>query len=413
MALLCQGVLLLTGTVLMVVLTANVVARYVLATGGFDWAEEVPQQVFPWFIMAGVALAVQHGGHVAVEWLLGKLGREGKRLVLLAGHALVVAGLRRAVLAGAGGGRHRRHRAQPRPRPAGELRLLGDRRRLRAARPRHRDHRGPPRAASAPRPCRSRAPRRCRHEPRPDRRLRRADGRGDPGGARPGHRLRRRAALGRAAAAAAGGAADVRADPVLPDAGAALLHPGRHPDHGGQAGRGAAALLRRDHAAAARRRALHHRGRLGGVRRRLRQRGGQRQRARLGADPLAEAPGLPGGAVRGEQRDLGGDRHPDPALDPDDPLRRGQRRLASATCSWPACCPASSWPAGFVGVCWWQGRRLGMAADTAAARPAPPRPARRAGAAGAGPAGADPGRAPLRLRHADRDRGDGGALRAR
>ena len=89
-ALLCQGVLLLAGTVLMVVLTANVVARYVLATGGFDWAEEVPQQVFPWFIMAGVALAVQHGGHVAVEWLLGKLGREGKRLVLLAGHALVV-----------------------------------------------------------------------------------------------------------------------------------------------------------------------------------------------------------------------------------------------------------------------------------------------------------------------------------
>jgi TRAP-type C4-dicarboxylate transport system permease small subunit len=89
-ALLCQGVLLLAGTVLMVVLTANVVARYVLATGGFDWAEEVPQQVFPWFIMAGVTLAVQHGGHVAVEWLLGKLGREGKRIVLLAGHALVV-----------------------------------------------------------------------------------------------------------------------------------------------------------------------------------------------------------------------------------------------------------------------------------------------------------------------------------
>jgi TRAP-type C4-dicarboxylate transport system permease small subunit len=89
-ALLCQGVLLLTGTALMAVLTANVVARYVLATGGFDWAEEVPQQVFPWFIMAGVALAVQHGGHVAVEWLLGKLGREGKRIVLLAGHALVV-----------------------------------------------------------------------------------------------------------------------------------------------------------------------------------------------------------------------------------------------------------------------------------------------------------------------------------
>jgi TRAP-type C4-dicarboxylate transport system permease small subunit len=89
-ALLCQTVLLLTGTALMVVLTANVIARYVLAAGGFDWAEEVPQQLFPWFIMAGVGLAVQHGGHIAVEWLLGRLGREGKRILLLAGHALVL-----------------------------------------------------------------------------------------------------------------------------------------------------------------------------------------------------------------------------------------------------------------------------------------------------------------------------------
>src|SRR4051794_16267432 len=90
LALLCRGVLLLTGIALMGVMSANVVARYVLATGGFDWAEEVPQQLFPWFIMAGVALAVQHGGHIAVEWLLGKLGREGKRVVLVAGHALVI-----------------------------------------------------------------------------------------------------------------------------------------------------------------------------------------------------------------------------------------------------------------------------------------------------------------------------------
>jgi TRAP-type C4-dicarboxylate transport system permease small subunit len=89
-AVICQGVLLVTGVVLMGVLTANVLARYVLAAGGFDWAEEVPEQVFPWFIMAGVALAVQHGGHVAVEWLLGKLGRGGNRIVLLAGQVLVI-----------------------------------------------------------------------------------------------------------------------------------------------------------------------------------------------------------------------------------------------------------------------------------------------------------------------------------
>ena len=40
-------------------------------------------------LLAGVVLAVQRGGHIAVEWLMGKLGRGGKRSVLLAGHALV------------------------------------------------------------------------------------------------------------------------------------------------------------------------------------------------------------------------------------------------------------------------------------------------------------------------------------
>jgi TRAP-type C4-dicarboxylate transport system permease small subunit len=88
-ALLCKTVLLAAGTGLMVVLGANVVARYILATGGFDWAEEVPEQIFPWFIMAGVALAVPRGGHVAVEWLLGRLGRGGQRAVLLGGYVLV------------------------------------------------------------------------------------------------------------------------------------------------------------------------------------------------------------------------------------------------------------------------------------------------------------------------------------
>ena len=87
----CQAVLLITGTILMGALTANVLARYVLATGGFDWAEEIPEQMFPWFIMAGVALAVQHLGHVAVEWLLGMVNSATARIVLLGGHALVIA----------------------------------------------------------------------------------------------------------------------------------------------------------------------------------------------------------------------------------------------------------------------------------------------------------------------------------
>ena len=116
------------------------------------------------------------------------------------------------------------------------------------------------------------------------------------------------------------------ADPVLPNAGAALLHAGRRVDDGRQPRPGAARLRLRRHEALIRRRALDHRRRLGGLRRRLGQRGRQRLGPRLGPDPLAEEPRLPGGPLRGQQRDLGGDRHPDPALDPDDPLRAGKRQ---------------------------------------------------------------------------------------
>lgn len=86
----CEIILLITGTVLMVALSANVIARYILATGGFDWSEEIPEQLFPWFIMAGVALAVQRLGHVAVEWLYDVLRPSRLRLVLLVGHVLVI-----------------------------------------------------------------------------------------------------------------------------------------------------------------------------------------------------------------------------------------------------------------------------------------------------------------------------------
>ena len=121
-------------------------------------------------------------------------------------------------------------------------------------------------------------------------------------------------------------AADVRPDPVLPDAGAALLHARRQPHDGREARQGAAGLCDRIDGPLPRRPVVDDRGGLGRVRRRLRQRRRQRQRARLDPDPVAAQAGLSGGALCGQQRDLGGDRHPDPAVDPDDPLRPGQRR---------------------------------------------------------------------------------------
>ena len=87
----CRAMILLTGFALLAILTANVVARYVLASGGFRFAQELPERLFPWFIMAGVALAVQKGGHMAVEAALTRLSRNGARVLLLVGFAIIIA----------------------------------------------------------------------------------------------------------------------------------------------------------------------------------------------------------------------------------------------------------------------------------------------------------------------------------
>ena len=86
----CEAVVLLVGSALLALLTANVLARYALDSGGFRFAQELPERLFPVFIMAGVALAVQKGGHMAVETVLAMLNRQGARILLLVGHAIVI-----------------------------------------------------------------------------------------------------------------------------------------------------------------------------------------------------------------------------------------------------------------------------------------------------------------------------------
>lgn len=87
----CRFVVLATGIALTVIMTASVAARYVSEKGGIDAAQELPERLFPWFIVAGVALAAQAGGHMSVEWLLGKFGTNGRRWLLLFGNAVVIA----------------------------------------------------------------------------------------------------------------------------------------------------------------------------------------------------------------------------------------------------------------------------------------------------------------------------------
>jgi TRAP-type C4-dicarboxylate transport system permease small subunit len=85
----CRFVVLVTGITLTAILTGNVVARYVLASGGIDAAAEIPERLFPWFIVAGIALAAQAGGHMSVDWVLDRLGPRGRRWLLLFANTIV------------------------------------------------------------------------------------------------------------------------------------------------------------------------------------------------------------------------------------------------------------------------------------------------------------------------------------
>jgi TRAP-type C4-dicarboxylate transport system permease small subunit len=90
-AALCRAVLWLSTAAIFLILVANTVLRY--ATGGsLQWANEVPEMLFPWLVTAGVVLAAQHGAHITTSFLMDALPA-GLRRVVGSVSWLVVAGL--------------------------------------------------------------------------------------------------------------------------------------------------------------------------------------------------------------------------------------------------------------------------------------------------------------------------------
>lgn len=87
--LVCRGVVATTGVALLAAITIGVISRYVVTIGGVDWAEELPKQVFAWFIMAGVVLAVHGGNHIAVDVALNTMPERGRRVIVAATNILV------------------------------------------------------------------------------------------------------------------------------------------------------------------------------------------------------------------------------------------------------------------------------------------------------------------------------------
>lgn len=78
--LLCRSVLWLSTSVIFGILVANTVLRY--ATGSsLQWANEVPELLFPWLVMSGVVLAAAHGAHITTSFLMDAVPAHVRRIV--------------------------------------------------------------------------------------------------------------------------------------------------------------------------------------------------------------------------------------------------------------------------------------------------------------------------------------------
>lgn len=88
---LCRVLLWISTVVIFVILVANTVLRY--ATGSsLQWANEVPELLFPWLVMSGVVLAAAHGAHITTSFLMDTVPPKLRRWATI-GTWLIVAAL--------------------------------------------------------------------------------------------------------------------------------------------------------------------------------------------------------------------------------------------------------------------------------------------------------------------------------
>jgi TRAP-type transport system small permease protein len=84
----CKALLWASTSVIFLILVANTILRY--ATGSsLQWANEVPELLFPWLVMAGVVLASIHGAHITTTFMMDKLTGLSRKLVSVSGWVMV------------------------------------------------------------------------------------------------------------------------------------------------------------------------------------------------------------------------------------------------------------------------------------------------------------------------------------
>ncbi len=87
----CQAILWVATSVIFLILCANTVLRY--ATGSsLQAANELPETLFPWLVMAGVVIGAVHGSHITTTFLRDRLAPGAVRWLSVATN-LAVTGL--------------------------------------------------------------------------------------------------------------------------------------------------------------------------------------------------------------------------------------------------------------------------------------------------------------------------------
>ena len=78
----CSSVLWVTMALIFVILTVNTLLRYASGTS-LQWANEIPELLFPWLVMSGVVLAAEKGSHIATVFLVESVKPAAKRLIAI------------------------------------------------------------------------------------------------------------------------------------------------------------------------------------------------------------------------------------------------------------------------------------------------------------------------------------------
>jgi TRAP-type C4-dicarboxylate transport system permease small subunit len=78
----CSAVLWVTTCVIFLILASNTMLRYVSGSS-LQWANEVPELLFPWLVMAGVVLASEKGAHIATVFLVDAVGAGARRIIAI------------------------------------------------------------------------------------------------------------------------------------------------------------------------------------------------------------------------------------------------------------------------------------------------------------------------------------------